>query len=227
MAYMTAQLGSLRFRPSSSNQDESAPSVAVIGHDRVTLGFLVAALGPHGCLINEFVDAEQYLLSPPVRVDCIVVDCGLSNRVNCDLPRRLRAAGRHEPSVVVGRALSASLAADAVAAGAVAVLDIPCDECDLLRVIATAIDRGESQSAVRKWRNSLVKRLAALSDEERQVMEMMVSDLPNKTIAARLDISLRTVDRLRRAVLDKMGAESLPQLAMFVAELVEEARSRC
>jgi DNA-binding NarL/FixJ family response regulator len=58
-----------------------------------------------------------------------------------------------------------------------------------------------------------------LTDEERSVLDGILAGLPNKTIALRLDISLRTVDRRRQAIFTKTAVRSDTELATLVARL--------
>ena len=44
----------------------------------------------------------------------------------------------------------------------------------------------------------------------------MLSGDPNKLIANDLHMSMRTVDRRRQTVLEKMGAKSVPELALLL-----------
>jgi two-component system, chemotaxis family, CheB/CheR fusion protein len=45
----------------------------------------------------------------------------------------------------------------------------------------------------------------------------MLCGEPNKAISSKLDLSMRTVDRRRQAILRKMQVQSLPELAMLVS----------
>jgi two-component system response regulator DctR len=47
-------------------------------------------------------------------------------------------------------------------------------------------------------------------------MECMLTGQPNKAIAHRLGLSMRTVDRRRQAVLEKMGVRTAPELALLL-----------
>jgi two-component system response regulator DctR len=60
---------------------------------------------------------------------------------------------------------------------------------------------------------SLQDRVAQLTDRERDVMNLVVEGLPNKLVADRLDISVRTVEVHRARVFDKMGVKSAVELS--------------
>jgi two-component system response regulator DctR len=57
------------------------------------------------------------------------------------------------------------------------------------------------------------KRIADLTDRERDVMHLVTQGLPNKVIADQLQISVRTVEVHRARVFDKMGVKSAVELA--------------
>ncbi len=68
-------------------------------------------------------------------------------------------------------------------------------------------------------RNRFETRLVRLNAEERQVYELILCGKSNKTIAIQLDIGLRTAERRRQAVLEKLEVESLADLLQQVADI--------
>lgn len=61
--------------------------------------------------------------------------------------------------------------------------------------------------------SSVQARLASLSEREKAVMHLVLDGLPNKLVADRLEISVRTVEVHRARVFDKMGVKSAVELA--------------
>ena len=59
---------------------------------------------------------------------------------------------------------------------------------------------------------SIAKRLADLTDRERDVMRLVIEGRPNKLIADELDISVRTVEVHRARVFEKMDVKSAVEL---------------
>ena len=57
-----------------------------------------------------------------------------------------------------------------------------------------------------------------LNESQRTVLDMVVRGLPNKTIANRLDVSIRTVENRRHEIFQVMGANSVAELVRMVIE---------
>jgi DNA-binding NarL/FixJ family response regulator len=55
----------------------------------------------------------------------------------------------------------------------------------------------------------------ALSERERQVLTFIVEGLANKEIAARLDLSVRTVEKHRQRIMKKLGIHKATELVRF------------
>ena len=82
-------------------------------------------------------------------------------------------------------------------------------------VVGMAIDitskqREQMESAKRAEAG---RRLVTLDAVEKQVMQMVVEGVPNKAIAKRMGVSIRTIENRRQAVMRKTGAKSPIQLA--------------
>ena len=82
------------------------------------------------------------------------------------------------------------------------------------RYDAGTIGRTEAQDEV-----AVHRRFASLTSREREVMTRVVGGLLNKQIAAELGTSENTVKTHRHQVMEKMGANSLPELVRMADRL--------
>jgi two-component system response regulator FixJ len=92
----------------------------------------------------------------------------------------------------------------------------------LIEAIRSALANRNQANAAHPQSADIRARLSTLSDRERQVLDGLVSGLPNKTIAYDLGISPRTVEIHRANVMSKMGAASLSHLVRMA--LIVESR---
>ncbi len=68
-------------------------------------------------------------------------------------------------------------------------------------------------------RAEIEHRLARLTPREREVLDMVVAGKANKMVAYLLGISTRTIDNHRANIMDKMQADSLPELVRMRLDL--------
>jgi len=59
-------------------------------------------------------------------------------------------------------------------------------------------------------------RVEGLSPREQQVMQLVAEGLPNKAISRRLEVSIKTIEKHRAAVMRKLHVRSLPELVRLV-----------
>jgi len=104
------------------------------------------------------------------------------------------------------------LAVEAMKIGAVDFLEKPFEDEVLLASVQSALDRGNREQKRQAERSTIERRLAALSNRERDVLEGLVAGHSNKQIAYDLGISPRTVEDYRAGLMTKMQAASLSDL---------------
>jgi len=107
----------------------------------------------------------------------------------------------------------------AINIGAVESLTQPFDKVALLSTIRTNVQsrRGALDREI-EW-HELHSRYASLTSRERQVMVLVISGFLNKQTGAELGISEITVKAHRKKVMQKMRANSLPDLVRMAEKL--------
>jgi len=109
-------------------------------------------------------------------------------------------------------------AVDTVKRGAFDFCEKPFSDNALVDRIEQALARSARHLELLRQHKDLRGRLADLTERERDVMRCVVEGLPNKLIADRLDISVRTVEVHRARVFDKMQVKSAVELANLLRE---------
>jgi FixJ family two-component response regulator len=136
-----------------------------------------------------------------------------------DLQGELAAANIQIPIIFITGHGDIPMSVRAMKAGAVEFLTKPFRAQDLLDAIQQAIERDRVSQLERTELAELRGRFDSLTPREREVMQLVVSGLLNKEIAAQLGTSEVTVKFQRRQAMHKMGAESLAQLVKMAQKL--------
>jgi two-component system response regulator FixJ len=129
-----------------------------------------------------------------------------------DLLRRLRELKLGIPVIVITGHGDVPLAVEAMKIGALDFLEKPFDDEVLLASVRSALNQLNQDQKRQAERNEIERRLAALSNRERDVLEGLVSGHANKQIAYDLGISPRTIEIYRANLMTKMQAASLSDL---------------
>ncbi|MES0099327.1 response regulator FixJ [Mesorhizobium sp. M0019] len=188
---------------------------------RKSLGFLLATAD---FAVRLYESATAFLATATGNLDgCIVTDVRMPGIDGIEFLRQLRSRGHTLPVIVMTGHADVALAVQAMKEGAADFIEKPFDDEVLIEAIRSALDSRNRTEATHPQGVEIRGRLSALSERERQVLDGLVSGLPNKTIAYDLGISPRTVEIHRANVMSKMAASSLSHLVRM-ALVVESKR---
>ena len=104
-------------------------------------------------------------------------------------------------------------AVDAVKRGAFDFCEKPFSDNALVDRVEQALAQSRSWLQANQKIEVLMGRQGELTERERNVMQLVLEGLPNKLIADRLSISIRTVEVHRARVFEKMEVKSAVELA--------------
>ncbi|TIS97743.1 response regulator FixJ [Mesorhizobium sp.] len=188
---------------------------------RKSLGFLLATAD---FAVRLYESATAFLATATSNLDgCIVTDVRMPGIDGIEFLRQLRSRGHSVPVIVMTGHADVALAVQAMKEGASDFIEKPFDDEVLIEAIRSALGSRNQADAAHPQNSEIRGRLSALSERERQVLDGLVSGLPNKTIAYDLGISPRTVEIHRANVMSKMAASSLSHLVRM-ALIVESKR---
>ena len=199
---------------------EEQPIVFVVDDDpkiRNSLENLLASVGLEARLFGstpEFLNSQR----PDVPA-CLVLDVRLPWLSGLDLQRELNRLNVDLPIIFVSGHADVPMSVRSMKAGAVEFLTKPYREQDLLDAIQVGFERDRARRQEIRSLSGLQQRFAALTAREHEVMDLVVSGLMNKQIAAKLQVSEITVKVHRAHVMRKMQARSLADLVRIADRL--------
>jgi two-component system, LuxR family, response regulator FixJ len=194
--------------------------IYVVDDDAAVLSSLQALLSAHNYQVQCFSSAEQFLREVTTnRRGCVITDVAMPGMSGVDLVRRLHESKSALSIVVVTGVATVPMAVSLMEFGAITLLEKPYDTEQLLKAVERGLTLSGQHCEQTQREQDIQRRLSQLSDEERNVMDRLLADKPNKAISAELHLSLRTVDRRRQSVLEKLGVGSVPELALMLGPI--------
>ena len=152
---------------------------------------------------------------------CLLLDVRMPGMSGLGLFERLLQAPWFDtvPVIFLSGHADVSTAVDAVKRGAFDFCEKPFSDNALVDRVEAALQHSRARIETRLAREELQRRVAGLTDRERDVMRLVASGLPNKLVADELNISVRTVEVHRAHVFDKMGVRSAVELVNRLRDL--------
>jgi two-component system, LuxR family, response regulator DctR len=184
---------------------------------RDALSFLLQS---RGVAVAPFISAEAFLahFDPDLR-GCILTDVRMPGLSGIELVDRLAARKSRLPVIVITGHGDVSMAVHAFRNGVHDFIEKPFDANVLADKVIAAIETDRAAAARKGERDEFGRRLATLSDREREVMRLMLAGKLNKVIADDLQIAMRTVEVHRSKIFARLGVRSAVELANLFARV--------
>ncbi len=194
-------------------------AIFVVDDDEAVLLSVKAMLSQHGYQARGYHSAGDFLAEAPIdSPGCVVTDLQMPEISGIELQQRLHVINSLLAVVVVTGVADVPTTVAIMERGAITLLEKPYDHTELVQAVQRGLAISHERWLKKRSKQSVLDQLASLSDDERSVLECMLTGQPNKAIANRLNLSMRTIDRRRQAVLEKMGTHSAPELALLLGK---------
>jgi FixJ family two-component response regulator len=197
-----------------------SPIVYVVDSDASFRDALSALVSSVGLPIQAFDSAQDFLRwRRPDAPSCLILDVRLTDLNGLDLQSQLADAKIQIPIIFVTAHGDVSMSVRAMKAGAVDFLTKPFRDQDVLDAIHLGLERDRARRAREAEIGGLQRRFRSLTRRERDVVTSVASGQPNKQIAAQLGVTENTIKAHRKRAMDKMQAQSLPELVKMIERL--------
>lgn len=193
-------------------------TVSVIDDEASVRDAVSMLLETHGLTVACYEGAEAFLAAP-FAAGCIVSDVRMPDISGLDLLRTLQGSGDPRPLLLMTGHGDVELAVQAIKLGAFDFVEKPFDSERLVARVEEALIASESSLKERIELEDLKSKYAALSDRQRDTMQLLIRGLSNKEIGQQLGISPRTVEIHRTWVMTKMSARSIAELVRMAMAL--------
>ena len=194
--------------------------IAIVDDDPSVQRGLQRLIRSAGWKAETFASAQEFLArSQAESPNCVLLDLQLPGLSGLDLQKRMVEVGLEIPIVFLTGHGDIPASVQAMKAGAVQFLTKPVDEQELLQAIEEAVERDRRTRQQQVEMSELRDRYESLTAREQEVMQLVISGMLNKQIAAELNITEDTVKFHRGHIMRKMRADSLADLVRMAKNL--------
>ena len=191
----------------------SEPTVFVVDDDAATLDSLARLIGAVFPSVKTYSSAGEFLDNhESSQPGCLVLDVAMPGMSGLELQEKLLDTDIQLPVIFITGHANVQMAVGAMQAGAVDFIEKPFQQHDLWNSIRKAFEIDGKNRLEQIHRAQYEERMAALSNAEQEVLDLILDGKFNKEIAAKLDLSIRTVEDRRSRVMKKIGANCVVEL---------------
>jgi RNA polymerase sigma factor (sigma-70 family) len=201
------------------------PTVFVVDDDASVRDAIGNLLESVGVCAKVFGSTEEFMQARRIEAPkCLVLDVRLPGKNGLDFQAELESAGVEIPIIFITAYGDIPMTKRAMKGGAIEFLTKPFEKQDLLVAISNGLERDRVHREQLAELAIVQSRLDELSPREREVMDLVVTGLINKEIAAHLGLSEVTVKIHRGRVMQKMQAASFADLVRTAERLKPSPR---
>jgi two-component system, LuxR family, response regulator FixJ len=185
----------------------AAPTIFVIDDHESVRHALGEMLSVFGFTVETYDSADTFLqaIDQP-RSGCVVADVRMPGTDGIELVRELGRRKIALPIVLISGHADVPMAVAAIKSGAEDFIEKPVDDTQLVAAINRALARTFEQQDFRKSQEALGLKFARLTPRQVEIFDLVVQGFTSHAIAAKLNISVRTVESYRAEIMEKMQA---------------------
>jgi two-component system, LuxR family, response regulator FixJ len=192
---------------------ETDPTVFIIDDDPAVRQSLTVLLRSMRLRTEAYESAQHFLDAyDTAQPGCLLLDVRMPGISGLALLEQFCRDNIRVPAIVMSAYGDVPMVVRAMKAGAMNFLEKPCRDQQLWEAIQEALKWDGLHRQHAALHSKVLHRLERLTPGERDVLVLLTEGKSNKTIAAELKLSVRTIEVRRAKVMKKMKAESLAEL---------------
>ncbi|NOX53628.1 MAG: response regulator transcription factor [Planctomycetes bacterium] len=204
------------------SSETAAATVFVVDDDPAARESIRALALSAGYNAVAFRSGEEFLAAyDPSVPGCLVTDLRLLGMSGIEIHETLLRRGIKLPVIVVSGYADVPTAVRVMRKGAVTLFPKPFNPEELIAAVRQAISLDRKRRAYEDRVQNIRSKLQRLTEGAQRVLKLLVEGKSNKQIALELDLGLRTVERRRQQILQKLEVSSVVELVrlLFVTRL--------
>ncbi|NDW21736.1 response regulator transcription factor [Alteromonas hispanica] len=191
--------------------------VHIIDDDDLLVETICLAFDTVNIQYSCYKNAEQFIDAFPADAfasmsGCLLCDIRMPGIGGLECQRQLNALNSALPIIFMTGFADVEMAVETIRSGAFNFVEKPFRHQKLIDTVQSALKQNASLLSERKYMREIERAINTLSNRENTVLELLIDGYPNKSIAKRLDISLRTVEVHRSRIFEKMAAKNVAEL---------------
>lgn len=195
------------------------PNVFIVDDDPAFAESLATLINSMGARAKTFSSADDFLRQfDPQAPGCLILDVRMQRTSGLALQEQLTKLPLSPPIIIMTGHAEVPTALRAMKMGAVDFLQKTFAESELYEAVQRALIQDARTREAYYRKEAIERRFSQLTAPERSVLTQVLLGEANKTIAALLGVSRRTVEDRRARIMQKLEVESLADLVRVSME---------
>jgi two-component system response regulator FixJ len=191
----------------------TAPTIFVIDDQPSVREAIGEMLSVFGFAVELFDSATSFLDKVRVtRPGCVVADVRMPGMDGIALVGEMARRAIAIPVILISGHADVPMAVAGIKAGADDFIEKPVDDAKLVAAINRAMARVFASQDSTKLSDELIQRFERLTPRQAEIFDLVAGGYTSQAIAAKLNLSTRTVESYRAQIMEKMQAESVAVL---------------
>ncbi len=204
-------------------ENTSQPMVFVVDDDEAMRDSMRYLFESVNLPCKVFASAHDFLEFLDRRLTgCVLLDIRMPGMSGMELLENLKGQGIQLPVIVITGHGDVPLAVRAIKQGAFDFLQKPFSAQALLDRVYAALESIKKSELKNRELDTLRSSFDALTNREKEIMELVVAGSPSKAIGMKLGISSKTVDIHRSSIMKKLNVRNIAELVQRRLALLDE-----